>query len=78
MNLKLGTQKVLVTGGAQNAAQAISRALAQGDVDLVIWIRDLNLNSDPVDELTNSNGKEPAIPSDRTPHASLWRETMGY
>ena len=78
MNLKLGTQKVLVTGGAQNAAQTISRAVAEGNVDVVIWIRDLNPNSDPVDELTKLNGKEPAIPSDRAPHASLWRETMGY
>ena len=78
MKLELGTQKVLLTGGVQDAAETIRQAVAEGNVDVVIWIRDLNLDASPVNGSTKLDAGEPAIPTDRRSHASLWRETMGY
>jgi len=79
MKLELKGQKVMVTGGLRDVGRTISEALAGGQVDVVIWIRnwDDQVNEDQpeakVESLMASHK-----PNGTLPHPSLWRETMGY
>ena len=79
MKLELKGQKVMVTGGLRDVGRTISEALAGGEVDVVIWIRDWD---DLVNEAQSvAKAELPTAlhgPSGTLPHPSLWRETMGY
>ena len=79
MKLELEGQKVVVTGGMRDVGRTVSEALAGGQVDVVIWIRDWD---DEVNEPQPGTKVELPMtshrPNGKLPHASLWRETMGY
>jgi NAD(P)-dependent dehydrogenase (short-subunit alcohol dehydrogenase family) len=79
MKLELKGQKVMVTGGLRDVGRTISEALAGGQVDVVIWIRnwDDQTNEAQLGEKVElpMASHEPNGTSTRT---SLWRETMGY
>ncbi len=79
MKVEPKNQKVLVISEDRDVAQIIDKAVAEGQVDVVIWIRELHRPADepqaPVRE------EKPAVPSLRNgvlPKISLWRQTMGY
>ncbi len=79
MKLELEGQKVVVTGGVRDLGRAVSEAVAGGQVDVVIWIRDWD---DQVGEAQQGAKVELPMasqePNRTLPRASLWRETMGY
>jgi hypothetical protein len=79
MKVEPKNQKVLVISEDRNVGQIIDKAVAEGHVDVVIWIRGLHRAADepqaPVRE------EKPVVRSLRNgvlPKISLWRQTMGY
>jgi len=80
-NMKLGlkSQKLMVTGGLLDVARTIAEAVAAGQVDVVIWIRDWDESVNEAQpaakvELPTASHK----PNGTSPQGSLWRQTMGY
>jgi hypothetical protein len=78
MILDLKGKKVVVISGRNPVADAIDKAVARKEADVVIWLRKWNDDGDeakllPITELE--------IPSPRrngaSPHTSLWRQSMG-
>jgi NAD(P)-dependent dehydrogenase (short-subunit alcohol dehydrogenase family) len=79
MTVQLGGRRVLISGGIRDIGQLISNALAEDQIDAVIWIRGLHKPRDER-EVMEKLGLRLASPTlSRTPaDRSLWRETMGY
>jgi NAD(P)-dependent dehydrogenase (short-subunit alcohol dehydrogenase family) len=78
MTLDLKGKKVVVTGGKHSVERAIAEAVAQEEVDVVIWLCKWN---DDGDEEKGLPITQLEIPSQRPNgaflHASLWRQSMG-
>jgi hypothetical protein len=79
MKVEPKNQKVLVISEDRNVGQIIDKAVAEGHVDVVIWIRGLRRAADEPEARVRE--EKPIVPSLRNgvlPKISLWRQTMGY
>jgi len=78
MTLDLKGKKVVVTCGKHSVERAIAEAVAQGGVDVVIWLRKWNDDGNEEKVLPITQLEIPSRrPNGASPHTSLWRQSMG-
>ena len=78
MTLDLEGKKVVVTSGKHSLERAIAEAGAQEGADVVIWLRKWNDDGIEAKLLPITQLEIPSQrPNGASPHASLWRQSMG-
>jgi len=78
VTLDLKGRKVVVTGGKHSVEHAIAEAVAKEGADVVIWLRKWNDHGNEAKVLPITQLEIPSQrPNGASPHASLWRQSMG-
>jgi NAD(P)-dependent dehydrogenase (short-subunit alcohol dehydrogenase family) len=79
VTLDLKGKKVVVIGGRNSVGGAIDEAVAREGADVVIWLRTWHDNGNEAKVLPITHLEVPSQqPNGKSPHTSLWRETMRH